>query len=316
MRKAQPLINQRICDSYENRLRIFVNVSVIIVTYNSAPCIEACLASVAAQEGVTLEIIVVDNASTDNTVALVQRFGSVRLLSNKENIGFGRANNQAFGVSQGGLVYLLNPDSHLPECDTLARLCAALKAHDRWGMAGNRILSLDGTEESRPNLRYPGQRHVRRDFSKLPGEIAWVLGASMLIRREIYAALGGFDPGFFLYCEDTDLGLRVREIGHEVGFIPEVTVRHVGGASEHGNDPYDVCKRKMTSMLRFRQKHYSLEDALWLARRDLFRARFRMIWYSLRTYLQPAPSVAWRKHRQYRAVWEISTRVLDQQQGG
>ncbi len=292
-----------------------MNVSVIIVTYNSAPCIEACLASVAAQKGVALETIVVDNASADNTVALVEGFSGVRLLSNKENIGYGQANNQAFAISQGRFVYLLNPDSRLPEPGALARLCGALQAHDRWGMAGNRILSVDGKEETRPTLGYPGQRHVSRDFSKLPGEIAWVLGASMLIRREIYAAIGGFDPGFFLYCEETDLCLRVRELGHEVGFIPDVTVLHIGGASEHGTDPYDVCMRKMTSMLRFRQKHYSPEDALRLARRDLYRARFRMIWYGWRARLQPAPSVAWRKHRQYRAVWEISQSVLAERQG-
>ena len=128
----------------------------------------------------------------------------------------------------------------------------------------------------------------------------------MIARREPYAALGGFDPGFFLYCEETDLCLRLRELGHEIGFIPSVTVRHIGGVSEQGNDPYEICQRKMAGMLRFRQRHYSVEDAAWLARRDLYRARFRMFWHGLRARFQPPASTAWRKHREYRAVWETS----------
>jgi hypothetical protein len=205
---------------------------------------------------------------------------------------------------------LLNPDSQLTEPDALARLCGALERNPRWGMAGSRILSMDGTDEIRPAFGYPGDRHVRRDFSKLPGQIAWVLGASMILRREVFAALGGFDPDFFLYCEETDLCLRLREKGHEVGFVSDVTVRHIGGASEQGRDPYEICKRKMTSMLLFRQKHYPAEDAVWLARRDRLRARFRMLWHGFRARFQASPSVAWRKHREYRAVWEVSKKFL------
>lgn len=285
------------------------DASVIVVTYNSAPCIAACVGSVAAQRGISHETIVVDNASADNTVAVVNGL-DVQLLANKENIGYGRANNQGFAVSRGRFIYLLNPDSQLIEPDALARLCGALEKNPRWGMAGSRILSPDGKDEVGPALSYPGQRHVGRDFSKLPGQIAWVLGASMILRREVFTALGGFDPDFFLYCEETDLCLRVREMGHEVGFIQDVTIRHIGGASEHGRDPYDVCVRKMTSMLLFRQKHYPPEDAIRLARRDRFRARFRMLWHGYRARFQEPRSATWRKHREYRAVWEVSKKFL------
>jgi N-acetylglucosaminyl-diphospho-decaprenol L-rhamnosyltransferase len=287
-----------------------VDVSVIIVTYNSAACIEACLASVAEQKGVTAETIVVDNASADNTAALVRKF-PVRLLANADNVGYGQANNRGFAVSEGRFVYLLNPDARLTDPGALARLCGELEAHPAWGMAGNRILSPDGKDEIGPAFSYPAQQHVHRDFSKLPGRIAWILGASMIIRRQVYAALDGFDPGFFLYCEETDFCLRLRQMGHEIGFVDGVTVRHVGGASEAGSDPYDVCERKMTSMLRFRRKHYPPADAVRLARRDRYRARFRMLWYGLWARLRPAPSTAWRKHRQYRAIWEISRKFLE-----
>lgn len=281
-----------------------MDVSIIIVTYNSASCIQACLASVTVQQGVDAEIIVVDNASTDETAAVVKSAG-VRLLANPDNIGYGRANNQGVAVSGGRFVYLLNPDSQLVERDGLARLCHALEEHKSWGMAGSRIFSMDGQAEPTP-VTYPGYRYSRRDFSKLPGQIAWVMGASMIVRREIFTALGGFDPGFFLYSEETDFCLRLRELGHEIGFVGDVTVRHIGGASEHGRDPYDIWKRKMNGMHRFWKKHYAAEEAARLVRRDRYRASFRMFWHGLFARFQPRHSGAWRKHRQYRAIWETS----------
>jgi len=286
-----------------------MDVSVIIVTFNSESCIEQCLASVAAQTGVDAETIVVDNASADHTVERVKKF-PVRLFANGENIGYGRANNQGFAASQGRFIYLLNPDTELVGHDSLISLCRALEAHPDWGMAGTRIQNMEGNRDTLPAFSYPGQRHVKTDFSSLPGEIAWVLGASMFMRREAFAALQGFDPGFFHASEDTDLCLRLRKLGHTIGHIPEVKVRHIGGASEVGLDPYELCKHKINSMLRFRQKHYSARDGINLARRDRFRARFRMMWYGLIAQFQAHHSHAWFKHRQYQAIWEVSRDFL------
>lgn len=286
-----------------------MDVSIIIVTYNSASCIQACLASVTAQQGIEVEIIVVDNASADETVDVVKAAG-VRVIANQENVGFGRANNQGFAASSGRFVYLLNPDSQLVERDGLARLCRALQEHESWGMAGTCIYSPDGQAEVTP-VTYPGHRFSRRDFSKLPGRIAWVMGASMIVRRQIFSALDGFDPGFFLYSEETDFCLRLRELGHEIGFVSDVAVRHIGGASEHGRDPYEVWKRKMSGMHRFWKKHYAAEEAARLVRRDKYRASFRMFWHGLCARFQPRPSNAWRKHRQYLAIWESSREFIE-----
>jgi GT2 family glycosyltransferase len=159
-------------------------------------------------------------------------------------------------------------------------------------------------------MDYPGARHVHRDFSKLPGKIAWIMGASMIIRRELYEKLGGFDPGFFLYSEETDFCLRLRELGCEIGHITEVAVSHVGGASEDPRDPYEVSARKLRGLLRFRQKHYSPADCAFLARRDLRRAWWRMSWNGLLARLQPPHSRSWQKHRQYRAIWEVTREHL------
>ena len=287
-----------------------MDISVIIVTYNSANHIAACLNSVLAQRGVAFEIIVVDNASSDQTLAQIGAF-DVCVLASKENLGFGRGNNLGFDSSVGRYVYFLNPDAQLAQPDALAKLCAAMDANPQWGMAGTRVLDSADHYESLPATEYPAQRHVRRDFSKLPGSIAWIIGASMVVRRDLYQKQGGFDPGFFLYSEETDFCLRMREIGFEIGHIPEVIVEHIGSASEDVRDPYTVSANKLKGLLRFRQKHYPPDDCLFLAKRDLRRAHFRMVWNGLLAKLQPHHSKAWQKHRQYRGIWEVSRRYLD-----
>jgi hypothetical protein len=286
-----------------------VDISVIIVTYNSADCIAACVESVLAQTGASFEVIVVDNASADGTLARLKNL-SCRVIPSAENLGFGRGNNLGFAASSGRYIYLLNPDAKLVAENSLVELCRHMDANPRCGMAGTLIRSADGHAAGPPPVEYPGARHVRRDFSKLPGRIAWIMGASMIVRRELYEQLGGFDPGFFLYSEETDFCLRLRELGFEIGYITEVAVNHIGGASEDLRDPYDVSARKLRGLIRFRQKHYSPDDCLFLARRDLRRARWRMFWNGLLARLQPPRSRAWQKHRQYRAIWEVTREHL------
>ena len=286
-----------------------VDISVIIVTYNSADCIAACVESVLAQTEASFEVTVVDNASTDDTLARLKGL-PCRVIASTENLGFGRGNNLGFASSSGRYIYLLNPDARLAAKNSLAELCRRMEASPRWGMAGTEIRSADGQVQGHPATDYPGARHVHRDFSKLPGEIAWIMGASMFIRRELYEKLGGFDPGFFLYSEETDFCLRLRELGFEIGYLSEVAVNHIGGASEDRRDPYDVSARKLRGLLRFRQKHYPSEDCAFLARRDLRRARWRMFWNGLLARMQPPHSRAWQKHRQYRAIWEVTREHL------
>lgn len=286
-----------------------VDVSVIIVTFNSADCIRPCVESVLNQQGLSLEVIVVDNASGDDTLERLQSL-PCRVIANAENLGFSRGNNLGFAASSGRYLYLLNPDARLTRSDDLAVLCRRLDAERHWGMTGTTIRSTDGKVESPPASGYPGARHIRRDFSRLPGRIAWIIGASMMIRRSLYERLEGFDPDFFLYSEETDFCLRARELGYEIGHVAEVLVRHIGGASEDSGDPYAVSVRKLKGLLLFRQKHYSPDDCLRLARQDLRRARYRSLWHGLFSRFQGARSVAWRKSRNYQAVWEVSREYL------
>jgi|ERR1051326_2301512 GT2 family glycosyltransferase len=291
-----------------------MDVSVITVTYNSAASIADCLESARAQRDVQSEILVIDNASSDRTVGFVRGLqATLTLIENRENVGFGRACNQGFAASKGRYIYLLNPDAQLIGTDALATICRALSEHKQWGMAGSRVETATGEKKS-PATTYPDQSHVRKDFSQLPGKIAWVVGASMMVKREVYAELGGFDPEFFLYSEETDFCLRLRQRGYEIGFVEGAAVRHIGGASESGRDPYEVWTRRSQGLHLFWQKHYAPEDVERLLQRNRFRAGYRMLVNGWLARLQPPKSSAWQKHRRYRAVWEACSKSLASRQ--
>lgn len=285
------------------------DISVIIVTYNSSGCIHECLNSLQRQKGVHQEIIVVDNASSDDTLLQLQG-GRCTLVESSENIGFGRACNLGTSQSTGRYIFLLNPDARLTDEGDLAQTCRLMDENSHWGLAGAKVLSPNGSLESPPAREYPGQKHVQRDFSKLPGSISWVIGAAMTVRREIYQRLGGFDPAFFLYSEETDLCLRVRELGYEIGWMDNVVVRHISGDSEKNADPFSVASRKLSGLLTFRRKHYTRKECIFLANRDRRRAFFRMIPNAFVGHVKGKKSKEWVKYRMYRGIWTTSRRYL------
>lgn len=255
-----------------------MDVTISIVTYNSADCIAGCVESVLSQSGVAFEVVIVDNASRDETLARVKPFEPrVAVRPNRENAGFGRAHNQALKDAHGRFLLVLNPDAWLCRPDALGMLVEEMDRHPAWGLATPHIDGHDGPpfQES-----YPGQRHLRQALPALPGRIAWVLGASMFLRKPAFDHVQGFDEAFFLYSEETDLCLRLRQAGFELGYVPRVSVGHQGGASEKASPPYEVWQRKQQSVYRFFAKHYTPEDARRLIRRDLRLSRFRlaMLW--------------------------------------
>ena len=286
------------------------DISVIIVTYNSSECIQACLDSVCSQKGVDYEVIVVDNASSDDTLLTV-RNNRCALLENEENIGFGRACNLGISRSTGRYIFLLNPDARLTNEGDLAQVCRLMDENLQWGLSGAKVLSSNGSLESPPAREYPGQKHVQREFSKLPGSIAWVIGAAMVIRRDLCLRLGGFDPAYFLYSEETDLCLRIRELGYEIGWMENIVVRHIGGESEKGVDPFDTACRKLRGLLTFRTKHYTPKECWFLANRDRRRSFLRMLTNGFIAFLRGKKSREWEKYRTYRGVWKTSRDYLN-----
>ena len=234
-------------------------VAVVIVNYQSYEDLQDCLVSLGAPDP-AIEICVVDHASKREAAdGLEQAFPQVHLLRQQSNDGFAAGVNRGARESPGDYVLLLNPDC-VASPDTCRRLADWMDAHPRVGAAGPRILNSDGSVQASarrfPNFttgiagrsswltrafpRNPLSRHnlaPSHDRSDTARVVDWVSGAVMIIRREAFDAIGGFDTGFFLYWEDADFCRRLQHAGWQTMYVPELTVRHAGGrSSRHAAD--------------------------------------------------------------------------------
>lgn len=257
-----------------------MDISILVVTYNSAGFIKDCLESLLQQKDVEFEIIVVDNASRDETVSILESYRDrLRFITSSKNLGFGKANNLGSQLANAEWLFLMNPDAKISDEFGLKRLLHYAKANPQQGLIGTKIISTDGKKETKPFLTMPGERHIKSPYKRLPGKIAWVLGASLFVSRELYAQVKGFDESFFLYGEDTDLCLRIRKLGYEVGHCSAVTIVHIGGASEKEVGQYDRTYKKQKALYLFYKKHYSASDVMHLLRRDFWRSIYLRGWY-------------------------------------
>jgi len=258
------------------------DVSVIIVSYNTADLLRKCLQSLAKQQGVAAEIFVVDNNSQDQSAQMVENeFPRVRLIANSENFGFGKANNIAANEAKGKYLYLLNPDTEIPEQDCLATIIRHMDNHPKVAMAGNKIYFPNLLPQESVEYRYPGQRYTKDELNSLPGNIAWLLGACLIIRRKVYEMVGGFDEIFFLYGEDLDLGLKVRKAGWELDFIEDAHIIHWEGQSERNSLPIDVWRKKFKAEILFYRKHYHRKTLHKIKKATLLQGYWRVLTLNL-----------------------------------
>jgi len=264
------------CDRNDDQNSPVPDISVVIVSYNTADLIGTCLDSVCASSGCRTEVVVVDNASADGSADHVGTgFPRVRLIANRENRGFGAACNQALPFCRGRYVLFLNPDASL-QPDALSRAISAMDRNPAVGLAGLRILNPDGTLQPSVSYRYPGQRHCREELRDLPGRIACVLGAAMIARTDVVRRLGGFDEDFFLYGEDQDLCLRIRREGCEIGYVKEAVAVHIGAQSERSSPREDLLLRKIRAEYLFYGKHYRPDTVARIRKAEFLKARWRL----------------------------------------
>jgi GT2 family glycosyltransferase len=249
-------------------------IDAVVVSFNTRDLLRACLASLRAEGPAAT--VVVDNASPDGSAAMVRaEFPEARLIANAANPGYGAAANQGIAACGAPAVLLLNADTAV-EPGSLAALRRELDAHPRAAVVGPRLLDPDGALQiscypfltpfnllvlgtwlNRLARVTPG---LRRRFRPVwtPGPacaVDWVKGAAMAIRREAFAAVGGFDPSFFMYSEEIDLCYRLRAAGWEVRFTPEARVIHVEGASTRQRRT-PMVMQQFASMERFYERHY------------------------------------------------------------
>jgi GT2 family glycosyltransferase len=232
----------------------------VIVSYASAEDIRGFAEHLAP--GAFSRVLVVDNASPDDSVAVASSYG-FDVLSRTTNDGFGAAANEGIRQTSGDLVTLLNPDVHVRD----ASLIPALERHfedDRLGVVAPALMLPRGTaQDSARQIPTPRQllrrRRTGRDIGALrpeqAQEVPWVVGAFMMIRRSAFEQVGGFDQRYFLYFEDVDLCTRMRIDGWEVRYDPERLAYHQHRAASRVGFARRPTRLHMRSAARFYRRH-------------------------------------------------------------
>ncbi len=256
-----------------------MDLSIIIVNYNVKEFLQNLLYSInKAAQNISHEIIIVDNSSGDGSVELIQqKFPDVKLIINKKNLGFGKANNIAMKQANGEHFLLLNPDTLLSE-DTLKEMMSFLKKHPDAGVAGCKILNPDGTLQLACRRSFP---RPWTSFCKVMGlsnlfpkskifakynltyldenqtyEVDSISGSFMMMKREAYKRTGGFDEDFFMYGEDLDLCYRIQKEGYKVFYVHSAQIIHYKGESTRRSS-IDDTKLFYDAMHLFVKKHFS-----------------------------------------------------------
>jgi hypothetical protein len=247
------------------------SVTAVVVGFNHAHCLGRCFDSLMGQRQLSsLEVLYVDNASSDSSVAMTSWHPEIQVLRNSENLGFARAVNQALSRARGRYLALVNPDTALDPL-TLRRLIDAIRARPAVALAAPRLLGEDGREQ--PSLsHYPtlaGQ--LRRLLGRRPdGATGWLVGAMLLAETELLRRMGGLDASYFVYGEDMDLSHRVQRRGLRLHLARDHHITHTGNPRW----TWDRHARVYGAYLRFLGRHFPLQrwavglpvSALWILR--------------------------------------------------
>jgi GT2 family glycosyltransferase len=249
-------------------------ISVIMVQYNNGQLTLDAIRSLRAYHPEGVEIFVVDNASTDDSLALVKAAGGgVTIVENPVNTGFGAANNKAAGRARGDLLCFLNNDT-LCQSPFLKTAEARFAEFPELGILGPRLVYADGTfqlsagtlpgfwrevvEKAVYGLERRRVRPVVRSLDMLfsrPRRVGWVTGAAFIIRRSLFEEIGRFDEEMFMYFEDKDLCAKAWDAGYVVEFDPSCTVVHLkGGSSPAESSPF-LRSVYRASQVRYYVKH-------------------------------------------------------------
>jgi GT2 family glycosyltransferase len=260
-----------------------MKLSIVIVNYNVKHFLDQCLTSVRrAISGIEADIWVVDNNSVDGSVRMVkEKFPEVKLIANKDNVGFSMANNQAIRDSKGEYVLLLNPDT-VVEDDTFTKIIDFMDAHPDAGGLGVKMIDGKGNflPESKRGLPTPdvafykifglsrffprsktfGKYHLGYLDKDQVHEVEILSGAFMFMRREALEKTGLLDEDFFMYGEDIDLSWRIIKAGYKNYYFPETRIIHYKGESTKKSSVNYVFVF-YRAMVIFARKHFSQKNA-------------------------------------------------------
>ncbi len=247
-----------------------IDFSVLIVTYNNENSIETCLQSIIRNDLKPREILVLDNASTDSTIAKIGGFREIRLVKSAKNIGFAAGINKLAGLAAGEYLFMLNPDCELPP-NSFSYLQEFCLTHP--GVVAPGLIYPDGSIQLSAR-RFPDHKNLlfsRKSplsilgFSDLSSagyldlrtaaKVPAVAATALLVSRRLFDDLGGFDERFFLYFEDMDFCRRLNAAGIDIWYVPELRVKHSLGASSGWLDFRALLHHHRSAHLYF-AKHY------------------------------------------------------------
>jgi hypothetical protein len=280
-------------------------LSIVIISFNTSGLLRDCL-NVLYRElaDMDAEVFVVDNKSSDDSPAMVEReFPAVHLIRSTSNLGFAAANNRAFPLCQGEYVVLLNSDAFLKP-GTLQCAVRHMESRPAAGLGGarltgrdqswqpsarqfpsllNEFLSLSGLSVKFPSSRFFGRQDRTWAGAGSPAQIDWVPGAFSIIRRSALEKVGYFDEAFFLYYEEVDLCHRIKDAGYELWYWPDIEVIHYGGESSKTVASLSMSKSgaqltlwRMRSQFLYYRKY--LGSSAWLVKKQ------EQWWHGLRAW--------------------------------
>lgn len=282
-------------------------LSILIVNWNTRKLLARCLDSLDQHPpDVPFEVIVVDNASSDGSAAMVRKSGRpVRLVENRENVGFAAANNQAIGLSRGRYLLLLNPDTEVKP-QALAGMVGYLEAYGDVGGVGPRLLNPDGTHQiscfPAPTLArefwrlfhldalHPLGTYPQRMWrSGEPLDVEVIQGACLMLRRAALEEVGLLDERYYIYSEEVDLCLRLRRAGWRLVWLPGAQVVHYGGQSTRQASVPMFLHLYRSKVLYFRKHRGRLAAGVYKA--ILFLAALPRLLFGPLTRVAPARGV-------------------------
>lgn len=263
-----------------------IDVSIIIINYNTFELTTSCIESIYKYtSGISFEIILVDNASSEcDADKFLERFSSIRIIRNENNVGFSRANNQAISVANGAFVLLLNSDTYLTD-DSISLLYNEVKSKSHVAISSGKLYFPNGVVQGCCQ-RFPSIRIFLFEFTRLQkffskdssGKILlgsffkyeqeiypdWVWGTFMMIRRDLIQKLpdGKLNEDFFMYCEDIQWCMDFRKMGYLTYYSPKASVIHIMGGSSANTKALNA-----TNFEKFLMKNYSFFHArilIWI----------------------------------------------------
>ncbi len=268
-------------------MKISMKLSVILVNWKTRDLTRDALVSVYKEtRELVFEIIVVDNNSGDGSVEMIKKeFPQVVLIENKDNLGFGKANNQGLKIARGEYLMFLNTDTVVLD-GALNKLVNYLDQHADVVMVGPRLLNKDLTFQHACRRMLPnpvnsffhlfGLTKIFKDSKfineykqyatdpEVTGPTQALSGAAMMFRRQVYAEIGGFDEIFFMYGEDLDFCKRALDKGWKIVYVSDAKIIHFGGQSSG--------KRKVKSLLNF-------YEAMWLYYKKHFYKKYNILFH-------------------------------------